>query len=85
MIKKAFVASLAAALCIGALAGCSQAEPQEDLAPISVAYLNKASYETIIVADQKGFFDECDAEVELLTVTGSAPNCTITKSRPSLP
>lgn len=71
MIKKVFAASLAAALCIGALAGCSQAEPQEDLAPISVAYLNKASYETIIIADQKGFFDECDAEVELLTVTGS--------------
>ncbi len=71
MIKKVFAAGLAAALCVGALAGCSQAQPQEDLAPISVSYLNKAAYETIILADQKGFFDDCAAEVELLTVTGS--------------
>lgn len=71
--KKLLAAGLAAGLCLGALAGCSSQEKEaaEDLAPVSVAYLNKAGYETVITADQKGFFDECAAPVELLTVTGS--------------
>lgn len=43
----------------------------QDLAPLSVAYLNKAGYETIITADQKGFFADGDVPVELLPVSGS--------------
>lgn len=71
--KKLLAASLAGVLCLGLAAGCSaqNEEEAEDLAPVSVAYLNKAGYETIIVADQKAFFEECAAPVELLTVTGS--------------
>ena len=39
-----------------------------DLAPLSVAYLNKAGYEDIIVADHEGFYG---SNVKLLPVTGS--------------
>ncbi len=46
-------------------------ESQEALEPVSVAYLNKAGYETVIVADKKGYFDVAPMDVELLTVSGS--------------
>ena len=46
-------------------------ESQEALEPVSVAYLNKAGYETVIVADKKGCFDAAPMDVELLTVSGS--------------
>jgi ABC-type nitrate/sulfonate/bicarbonate transport system substrate-binding protein len=38
---------------------------------LSVVYLNKSSYEALIVADKKGFFDELDFEVTKHLVTGS--------------
>lgn len=84
---KALLAACMAALSLGAvgLAGCASgdgqegakqdeapaSESQEALEPVSVAYLNKAGYETIIVADKKGCFDAAPMDVELLTVSGS--------------
>ena len=44
------------------------AEPAGDLAPLSIAYLNKAGYEDIIVADNQGFFGP---EITLNVVEGS--------------
>ncbi len=63
----------------GAASGnASSASPQasagaasQDLQPISLAYLNKAGYETVITADAQGFFANGDVPVELLPVSGS--------------
>lgn len=73
--------ALAAALALGVLAGCSStqatssassaAEEAKEYAPISVAYLNKAGYEDIIVGDNQGFFEEAGPEVTLYAVSGS--------------
>lgn len=72
------MAKLAAVLAVAAMSlvlavGCAStsAEEEIDYEPISVAYLNKASYEDIIVADSQGFYDECGPEVTLHVVTGS--------------
>lgn len=79
------VAAVLAAVCaFGLLAGCSQgSEPAEKTEgsategqggacePLSLVYLNKAGYETVIVADKKGFFEEAAPDIELLTVSGS--------------
>ncbi len=63
----------------GAASGsASSASPQasasaasQDLQPISLAYLNKAGYETIITADAEGIFADGPVPVELLPVSGS--------------
>lgn len=63
----------------GAVSGsASSASPQasasaasQDLQPISLAYLNKAAYETVIAADAQGIFANGDVPVELLPVSGS--------------
>lgn len=63
----------------GAASGnASSASPQasagaasQDLQPISLAYLNKVGYETVITADAQGFFANGDVPVELLPVSGS--------------
>lgn len=63
----------------GAVSGsASSASPQasasaasQDLQPISLAYLNKAGYETVIAADAQGIFANGDVPVELLPVSGS--------------
>lgn len=83
MKGKALVVALAA-LCALALGGCAQqAAPSEDkgqdaaqqkqeaLEPVSVAYLNKAGYEAVIVADKQGYFESAPVDVELFTVSGS--------------
>lgn len=73
---KAAAAVMAVAASAAMLVGCggsdqaAQAESAE-LAPISVAYLNKAGYEDVIVADAKGYYAECGTEVTLNAVTGS--------------
>lgn len=67
------------ALTICALSGCSSnnqssknaTDQKKDLPAISVAYLNKASYEDIIVADHEGFYKDAGPEISLYTVTGS--------------
>ncbi len=66
--------ALAATLTLGAVAGCTapqSAPAAKDYAPLSVAYLNKASYEDIIVGDHQGYFKEAGPEVTLNPVTGS--------------
>lgn len=77
--------ALAVVCAFGLLAGCAQnSEPAEkpsepaaeeqtpqNFEPLSLVYLNKAGYETIIVADKKGFFEEAGPDIELLTVSGS--------------
>ena len=78
--------AVAAVMAMGALAGCSSqqaAEPEGDATgateaaeevsyePLSVSYLNKASYEDIIVADNQGLFDAAGPEIALYTVSGS--------------
>ncbi len=81
MKKKLLLAALAA-LATMALAGCSSGAStatdqdgtesvQKDVASLSLAYLNKAGYETVIVADKQGYFEEADPDIELLTVSGS--------------
>lgn len=64
-----------------ALSGCAaddsakpaeqQGQETQSYAPISVAYLNKAGYEDIIVGDKQGYFAEAGPEVTLHAVTGS--------------
>lgn len=71
--------ALAATLAVGAMAGCSSSTQQQAPAtnepasyePLSVAYLNKAGYEDIIVGDKQGYFNEAGPEVTLYTVSGS--------------
>lgn len=78
-IKSSAAIVLAGALCASMLAGCSGGasegssgtETAKDLQPISVAYLNKAGYETLIAADAEGFFANGDVEVTLSPVSGS--------------
>lgn len=43
----------------------------QEFQPISLAYLNKAGYETVIAADAEGIFAEGAVPVELLPVSGS--------------
>ena len=71
---------LAGVCALAALAGCSSSNEiassagdaqAKEYAPISVAYLNKAGYEDVIVGDNKGFFKEAGPEVSLFAVTGS--------------
>ncbi len=76
MRKKALrivAGALTAALALGAVAGCStQGAPEpEDYQPLSVAYLNKAGYEDIIVGDHEGLFADAGPEITLNPVTGS--------------
>ncbi len=82
--KKLAACLMAGALSMGLLAGCTAptgagsassanagASATQDLAPISVAYLNKAGYEDIIVGDQQGYFEESPVDITLHPVTGS--------------
>lgn len=75
--KGAVAALLAGVMGAALMAGCSAPQQEvaeesaEPLEGVSLAYLNKAAYETVIAADGKGFFDECAAPVELLVVSGS--------------
>jgi len=45
-----------------------------DKEELSVVYLNKSSYEALIVADKKGFFDELSFKLGKHTVAGSGQN-----------
>lgn len=68
--------AMSAALLAGCSSGSSEqassaAEEAKDLAPITLAYLNKAGYETIITADSQGFFADGGVEVNLSPVSGS--------------
>lgn len=79
--KKGVAICAAGILSAALVAGCStqtaansssaSEEAAQDLAPISLAYLNKAGYETIIAADTQGFLDDWGVEVELQPVSGS--------------
>lgn len=76
--RKIIAGMLGCALVVGALFGCSSKEEQdvpdeveESYAPLSVAYLNKAGYEDIIVGDKQGYFEEAGPEITLYTVSGS--------------
>lgn len=77
--KKVLAVCVAGALGAATLAGCSSsgaasssaADETADLAPISLAYLNKAGYETIIAADTQGFVKDWGVDVELQPVSGS--------------
>ncbi len=75
--------AFAALLALGMLVGCSSSDDStEDSTstaseeaieydPISVAYLNKAGYEDIIVGDHEGYFEDSECEITLYTVSGS--------------
>lgn len=78
IMKKALALCAAGALGAALLAGCSSPassssadEGAKDLAPLSLAYLNKAGYETVITADNQGFFKDCGVDIELQPVSGS--------------
>lgn len=78
IMKKALALCAACALGAALLAGCSSPassssadEGAKDLAPLSLAYLNKAGYETVITADKQGFFKDCGVDIELQPVSGS--------------
>lgn len=80
-LKRIAACAVAAALAAGVLAGCSTAQEAssassaaqeaKEYAPLSVAYLNKAGYEDIIVGDNQGFFKEAGPEITLYAVSGS--------------
>ena len=79
--------ALVAAMAMGLLGGCSdnaqQSQPEQssgnaedqqqqvEYQPLSIAYLNKAGYEDIIVADNQGFYNDAGPEITLYTVSGS--------------
>lgn len=44
---------------------------KEDEKDLRVVYLNKSSYETQVIAKEKGFFDKAGVSIEHITVTGS--------------
>lgn len=78
--KKMMALIVAGVLGATMLVGCASsptssssasAETKADLAPLSLAYLNKAGYETIITAEAQGFFADGDVEVQLQPVSGS--------------
>jgi len=68
--KTRLLAVGAVAIVIAAALGAAYVLGSEDDS-LSVAYLNKSSYEALIVADKKGFFNELDFEVTKHLVTGS--------------
>lgn len=83
----AAICALTAAMAMGLLGGCSdnaqQSQPEQsagnaedqqqqvEYQPLSIAYLNKAGYEDIIVADNQGFYNDAGPEITLYTVSGS--------------
>ncbi len=79
--KLGIALAMAATLSLGVFAGCSSADTsakdapaagaEKEYAPLSVAYLNKAGYEDIIVAGNQGLFEGIGPEVTLYTVSGS--------------
>lgn len=82
--KRLLALALAGVMEAFLLAGCSSgggsseaasngasSQAADDLAPLSLAYLNKAGYEAIITADAEGFFADGAVPVELLPVSGS--------------
>lgn len=80
---RAVAIACVAALALGlfALGGCAsdegtgsatqESQGAKEYAPLSIAYLNKAGYEDIIVGDKQGYFVEAGPEVTLHAVTGS--------------
>lgn len=69
---KTLVGVFATALVVGALGGCgSTSSTPESYEPLSVAYLNKAGYEDVIVGDHEGYFNDAGPEITLYPVTGS--------------
>ena len=75
-------AALAGALAVMGLAACTSTAPstqsassssaaQVNYQPLSVAYLNKAGYEDIIVGDHEGYFEDAGPAITLNPVTGS--------------
>ena len=68
--KTRLLAVGAVAIVIAAALGAAYVLGSEDDS-LSVVYLNKSSYEALIVADKKGFFDELDFDVTKHLVTGS--------------
>lgn len=71
--KTRLLAVGAVAIVIAAALGAAYVLGSEDDS-LSVVYLNKSSYEALIVADKKGYFDELDFEVTKHLVTGSGQN-----------
>lgn len=82
MMALAFAGVLGAALLAGCSSGSgssSAASSEEASEPaaaqaegtVSVAYLNKAGYETLIAGDKMGFFNDGSVQVELVPVSGS--------------
>lgn len=78
--KKLVALAAAGAMMATMLVGCSgassneassAAEEAKSLEPVTLAYLNKAGYETIITADTQGIFADGDVEVNLSPVSGS--------------
>ena len=68
--KTKLLAVGAVVIVVAAALGAAYVLGSED-EPLSVAYLNKSSYEALIVADKKGFIDELDFDVKQHLVTGS--------------
>lgn len=67
---KTLAGLFAAVMVVGAVAGCGSSAPV-DYEPLSVAYLNKAGYEDVIVGDHEGYFKDAGPEITLYPVTGS--------------
>ena len=53
------------------VAAAETSAPAGEFAPLSIAYLNKAGYEDIIVADNQGLYKEIGPEITLNVVEGS--------------
>ncbi|MDO5044420.1 MAG: ABC transporter substrate-binding protein [Coriobacteriia bacterium] len=49
----------------------SKAEEPQNFEALSVAYLNKAGYEDVIIGDKQGYFKDAKPEITLYTVSGS--------------
>ena len=70
-VWKTLAGVLITALTACALAGCGASNEPANYEPLSVAYLNKAGYEDVIVGDHEGYFKDAGPEITLYPVTGS--------------
>lgn len=69
--KKIFAIIAVIVIALGAVVAVVIVQNNNEKYDLSVAYLEKNSYETQMVADSKGFFDDSGVKVKGVTVTGS--------------
>lgn len=71
MERKGMMVIAVALVVLTAAAAVWYADRGQDDHDLSVVYLNKAGYETQMIADEKGFFSDAGVRIKNITVSGS--------------